>query len=289
MHDPTRIFPISSMDDPRVAAFRDLKDRELAAMGNFFIAEGLNTSLRLMRSSYQTMAVLLSETRLPEIEPQVPPGVPVYVGSNQTLDSVIGFKFHSGLLALGCRKSTFTLDDLFTQIQACPQQPPAQATATIVVCPDISNVDNAGSIIRIAAAFGAQAMIFGETACDPFWRRSIRVSMGNVFSLPIYQSKDIRKDLLTLKHHHGYQLVGTVLDPDATPLTSFAIPQKTALLLGNEAQGIGPKERAILDTRVTIPMHHGTDSLNISIAAAVFLYELTKPPLSPSPSGRGPG
>ncbi len=274
MHDPSRIFRIDSMDDPRVAPFRDLKDRELAAMGDLFIAEGLNTSLRLMRSSYQTVSVLLSEARLAEIEPQVPPAIPVYVGSNQTLESVIGFKFHSGLLALGCRKSTFTLDDLFTQINATPHKP---ATQTIVVCPDISNADNAGSIIRIAAAFGAQGIIFGELACDPFWRRSIRVSMGNVFSLPIYQSKDIKKDLLALKHHHAYTLVGTVLDEDAVPLSSFQLPQKTALLLGNEAQGLAPKERALLDARVTIPMYHGTDSLNISIAAAVFLYELTKP------------
>jgi tRNA G18 (ribose-2'-O)-methylase SpoU len=282
MHDPTRIFPIDSMDDHRVAPFRDLKDRELAAMGDFFIAEGLNTSLRLMRSSYQTVSVLLSQARLAQIEPQVPPGVPVYVGSNQTLESVIGFKFHSGLLALGRRKSTFSLGDLFAQIHAVqPHALPAPTTAsqTIVVCPDISNVDNAGAIIRIAAAFGAQALIFGETACDPFWRRSIRVSMGNVFSLPIYQSKNIRHDLLTLKSQHAYELVGTVLDPDATPLTAYQTPPRVALLLGNEAQGLGPRERAILDTRLTIPMHHNTDSLNISTAAAVFLYELTKPRL----------
>ncbi len=274
MHDPSRIFPITSMDDHRVACFRDLKDRELAAMGDLFIAEGLNTSLRLMCSSYQTVSVLLSQSRLKEIEPQVPPAVPVYVGSNETLESVIGFKFHSGLLACGRRKSTFTLQHLFAQIHGTPVHPAAQ---TIVVCPDISNVDNAGSIIRIAAAFGAQALIFGETACDPFWRRSIRVSMGNVFSLPIYQSKNIKQDLLALKHQYGYQLVGTVLDDQATPLTSFTPPVKTALLLGNEAQGLGPKELALLDSKVTIPMHHGTDSLNISIAAAVFLYELTRP------------
>src|SRR5207245_2076779 len=106
----------------------------------------------------------------------------------------------------------------------------------------------------------------------PFWRQSIRVSMGTVFSLPIYQSSDLRLDLKRLRNEWGIQLAATVLDPAAEALSTALRPAKLGLLFGNEAQGLGSQWTDLCDRKVTIPMHLGTDSLNVSVAAGIFLY-----------------
>jgi tRNA G18 (ribose-2'-O)-methylase SpoU len=140
-----------------------------------------------------------------------------------------------------------------------------------VVCPLITNVQNLGSLIRIAAAFGANAMILGEQCCDPFFRQSVRVSMGTVFKLPIRRSDDLPYDLQRLAKAR-FERVATVLSPDAQPLATARRTEKLALLLGGEADGLEESFVALCDRRVTIPMRHGTDSLNVAVAAGIFLY-----------------
>lgn len=279
MREPGRVFHIESLDDPRVGCFRNLKDRELAAMGDLFITEGLHTTVRLLSSGHQVVSVMVTGKRLDQIEPSVPASVPVYVVPDDVIDGVIGFKFHSGVIGCGRRDTAQTLDDFMAKVRQSRAQRAGAPPETLVVCPDIANVDNAGSLIRISSAMGADGILFGQQACDPYWRRAIRVSMGNVFLFPVHRSFDTKADLLRLRDHYGYTLAGAVLDTDAVPLASFRRPERVAILLGNEAQGLAAAERALLDVKLTIPMHHGTDSLNIAVAGAVFLYELTRPAL----------
>jgi len=98
--------------------------------------------------------------------------------------------------------------------------------------------------------------------------------MGTCFRLPIVRSQDLLADLAELRQSHGYQLLATVLDADAEPLPTLAVPERAAVLFGNEAVGLSPADVAACDRRVTLPMRLGTDSLNVATAAAVFLYHL---------------
>jgi tRNA G18 (ribose-2'-O)-methylase SpoU len=115
-------------------------------------------------------------------------------------------------------------------------------------------------------------MILGERSCDPFYRQSIRVSMGTVFSLNLLQSQDLLRDLRLMKKQWGIELIATVLDESAQPLAETRRSERVGLLFGNEAQGLPNEILAECDRRVTIPMKLGTDSLNVAIAAAVTLY-----------------
>jgi tRNA G18 (ribose-2'-O)-methylase SpoU len=133
-----------------------------------------------------------------------------------------------------------------------------------------------GALIRISAAFGADALVLGERCCDPFWRQSIRVSMGTIFRLPLVQSQDLAGDLARLRGEWGVQLIASVLDDDAEPLAAVVRPQRLGLLLGNEAQGLAERWIRLCDRSVTIPMQLGTDSLNVAVAAAVFLYHFSR-------------
>ncbi|MDW8263653.1 MAG: RNA methyltransferase, partial [Phycisphaerales bacterium] len=144
----------------------------------------------------------------------------------------------------------------------------------LVVCPEISNSENLGGLIRVSAALGATAMLLGERSCDPLFRQTIRVSMGAIFSLPIGQSRDCLADLRDLQRL-GVTRIATVLDESATPLASFGPrPPRCALLFGNEAQGLPPAYVDLCERRLTIPMCLGTDSLNVAVAAGIILHHL---------------
>jgi len=256
------ITRITSILDPRLDVYRNLKDRELACHGGLFIAEGEFVVRRLLASDYPVESVLLARRRVDEIAPLAPTGVPVYAADDQEIHRIIGFKFHSGVIACGRRKPAPSLPALVGK----------ESATTLVVCPETANCQNLGSMIRIAAAFGADGLLLGERCCDPFWRQAVRVSMGTIFRLPILQSQDLQADLRTLRQTHGFELAATVLDTDAEPLATASRPRRLALLFGNEAQGLDPSWISLCQRRITIPMRMGTDSLNVSVAAGIFLY-----------------
>jgi tRNA G18 (ribose-2'-O)-methylase SpoU len=266
------IVPIPSLSDPRVAPYRNLKDRDLAREGDRFIAESEHVVRRLIESDFPIESVLLEERRAEEIAPLVPPGIPIYVAPKSLMTQILGFKFHSGVIACARRKPSATLE----QIASAPD-------ATIVVCPDLNNAENLGSIIRIASGFGASGILLGPHCVDPFWRLSIRVSMGNVFKLPIVRSNDLISDLHRLYRDFAVETFATILDESAESLENVQRPPKIALLFGGEAHGLAPEVVAACRRRVTIPMKLGTDSLNVSVTAGIFLYHFThRTPISTS-------
>jgi tRNA G18 (ribose-2'-O)-methylase SpoU len=262
------LIPVTSIDDPRISIFRSLKDRELAAMGGLFIAEGEHVVRRLLASRYEVAAVLLARRRRDEMAPLVPDQVPVFVVSDELIHGVVGFKFHSGILAAGRRPLPRSIDDVL---------PREVSRCTLMILPEIATTDNLGSLIRIAAGFGVDAMILGERSCDPFFRQSIRVSMGTIFSLPLVHSSNITEDLRRLREQWRVELAATVLDEQAEALSGATRPARFALLFGNEAQGLDPSHVALCDRQLTIPMNLGTDSLNVAVAAGIFLYQFTSP------------
>ncbi len=259
---------IDSLDDPRVWHYRNLKERELDRTGRWFIAEGEHVVRRLLASDFPVESVFLSDKRAAEFAPHVRGMVPVYVASSELMEQVVGFKFHSGIVACGKRKPRATIDEVI------PKQP--DRALTLVVCPDVANVENIGTMIRLCAGFGVDALILGERSHDPFWRQSVRVSMGTVFSLPIVHTDNLLRDLKRLHGEWGVEFAATVLDDSAEPLSSATRPTKFGLLFGNEAQGLDAEHIAACDRRITIPMKLGTDSLNVGVAAGIFLYHFTR-------------
>ncbi len=202
-----------------------------------------------------------------EISAIVPPSIPLYVVPDPLIHRIIGYKFHSGVIACGVRKPSLTLDLLLSTVGP---------SATVVICPELANNENLGSLIRISNVFGVDAIILGERSCDPFYRLTIRVSMGTIFSLPMVQSMDIQRDLSRLRSEFGFELAATVLDENAESLEKTKRGPRMGILFGNEAQGLSPAEIAACDRRITIPMRRGTDSLNVTVAAGIFLYHFTR-------------
>lgn len=254
---------ISSIFDPRIEAYRILKEREIISTGRF-IAEGEHLVRRLLASSFKAQSVFIAEKHLEEIAKIVPEDVPLYVASHGLMNQIIGYKFHSGIIACGLRGQRRTIDDTI----------PRDGKLTLMILPEIANAENLGGLIRVAAGFGVNAIILGERSCDPFLRQSVRVSMGNIFSVPIVESENLVEDLLRLRDEFHVDLLATVLDPDAINLHDLKREKRIAILLGNEAQGLPREIVNLCQKKVTIPMQLGTDSLNVAVSAGIFLFHL---------------
>jgi tRNA G18 (ribose-2'-O)-methylase SpoU len=121
------------------------------------------------------------------------------------------------------------------------------------------------------------AVLLSPTCADPLYRRSVRVSMGEVFAVP-YARLEPWPAALGPVRAAGFTLLAMTPAADATPLQRLTAAQRErpALLLGAEGSGLSGPALAASDLRVTIPMRHGVDSLNVAAAAAVACWELRR-------------
>lgn len=238
--------------------------RSLESAEGLFIAEGAVIIRRAIEAGYQPRSFLLASKWLAGLADIIDawPDVPVYVVTEQAAEDVTGFHVHRGALASFHRK---------------PQRPLANLldAKRLVLCEDIVDHTNVGAIIRCAAALGWDGVVLAPGAADPLYRRSIKTSMGTVFSIPWVRLADARSGLDTLREA-GFTLAGLALTDKSTALGEFEAPEKLAIMLGTEGAGLSKAWLEQCDVAVRIPMHHGVDSLNVAAAAAIACYELAK-------------
>ncbi|WP_207483231.1 TrmH family RNA methyltransferase [Arenibaculum pallidiluteum] len=258
------IIPVDDPEDPRVAAYRDVRERDLVGRQGLFMAEG-EVVLRLLLASRQhrPVSLLLAGNRLAALAPllaSVPDDVPVYAAAQAVLDAVAGFHLHRGILALGRRAPMPAAGALLAE---------AGPRAMVVVACGIGNHDNMGGIFRNAAAFGADAVILDAGCCDPLYRKAIRVSVGAALIVPTARMEP-DTDPVSLLERHGF--VPVALSPaGAVPLSAMERPERVALLLGTEGPGLPANVLARART-VAIPMAPGFDSLNVATAGAIAMH-----------------
>ena len=260
------LFPIDDPRDPRIALFRDVRERDVVGRENGFIAEG-EVVLRVLARSrlYKTRALLIAEKRAERLAPMIAafaPEVPVYVAGQAVMDAVAGFPIHRGILAFGERGAATTAETL---LAAAPPR------AVVLVLIGIANHDNIGGVFRNAAAFGASAVLIDETCCDPLYRKAIRVSVGAALTVP-FARLAAGEDIVNLLTRHGFEVLA--LTPNgATRLADLTPPARAAVMLGAEGPGLPPEILKRAQT-VTIPMAGGFDSLNVATTSGIVLHHL---------------
>lgn len=261
------LIRLESAADSRLDVYRNLKASNLTRWSGRFVVEGRRLVERLLQSDFSVESVVLIEKLVEEFRPLLPPGCPALVLSGPEVRRLIGYDFHLGALACARRKPNAKLEQVV---------PAGAERLTFIVCPDVNDPENLGTILRVGAAFGVDAVMLGRGCADPFSRRVLRVSMGAVLRLPVIESDDLRADVRLLAERWHVQLTAAVLDEDAEPLEAAARPPRLGLVFGNEAQGLRREWVQMCDRRVTIPMELGTDSLNVGVAAAVCLYHFSR-------------
>ncbi|MBB4566253.1 TrmH family RNA methyltransferase [Rhizobium leucaenae] len=265
-----RLIEITHSDDPRIAEFRNIRDRDLVGRENRFIAEG-TVVLRLLAEAHAAGGdfvaekVLLLRNRaagLEEIIAAFPPDVPVYVAEASVLDGIVGFHLHRGVLALGRRKAE---PDIGAFLDRLPEQ------ALVLAGCGISNHDNVGSMFRNAAAFGADAVLLDETCCDPLYRKALRVSVGSVLTVPYCRQLN-DADLLTALAERGFA-IWSLSPRGAVDIRAVPPADRMALVVGTEGAGL-PQEILSAFGSLRIPQAPGLDSLNVATASGIALFAM---------------
>lgn len=257
---------IDDPDDPRVAAYHAIRERDLAGREQLFVAEGkvvLNVLFSARR--FDVCSTLILESRLDGMRQTLasaPSGLPVYVASQEVMDRIAGFHIHRGVLALGRRRLT---EDAGNLLAALPEN------ALVVALSGISNHDNVGSIFRNAAAFEADAVLLDATCCDPLYRKAIRVSVGAVLQVPFAMAGDAL-EMAALLDRNGFRQIALSPRGEAD-IRDLAPYGRTALVLGSEGHGLPAELMARMQT-VRIAMSGRFDSLNVAAASAIALHRL---------------
>jgi tRNA G18 (ribose-2'-O)-methylase SpoU len=259
-----QVVAITDPDDPRIADYRDVRERDLVGRQGLFIAEGEVVVRRLIASArHETLSLLVAEKRaagLADALAPLPEDVPVYAASQQVMDAIVGFHIHRGTLALGKPRPMPSVEAI---VAAMGER------ALVVVLVGLANHDNVGGVFRNAAAFGADAVILDAECCDPLYRKAIRVSIGAALTVP-YTRLERGADPLAALVAAGFEPIA--LTPDGeTPLNEALRPKRTALVLGTEGPGLDPALKARCSA-VRIEMAEGLDSLNVATASGIALH-----------------
>jgi tRNA G18 (ribose-2'-O)-methylase SpoU len=263
------VIEIDSPDDPRLADYRDLRDvqlrQSLETEFGLFLAEGEKVVRRAVSAGYGVRSFLMAPRWLTSLDDVLDTtDAPCFVMSEALIEQVTGFHVHRGALASLARTALPSVDDVLARAR------------TVVVLEDIVDHTTVGAILRCAAGLGVDAVLLSPRCADPLYRRSIKVAMGAVFSLPWTRLPDWYSAIDDLGER-GFTTVALSLDAEALPLQdAVAGINRLALLLGSEGHGLSSRWASTADRRAIIEMAAGIDSLNVAAAAAIACYEAVR-------------
>ena len=260
--------------DQRVDDYRELNSIAVRAEmegAEFFLGEGYVPIERMLDSGHRMRSVLLHPKRLKRFIPTMArpelAGVPVYVAEQDVIAEIVGFNMYRSVLASGFRAPMPTVADL------------ARACRRLVVLEALNDDQNVGAIARTARAFGIDGIVISPNCNDPYQRRTVRVSMGEILHMPVARAfVDDWPGAIDTLHSNGFQTWAMTPDTDAVDLWDMAVADKVAIVLGAEGHGLEAATKDAATHRVRIPISSDVDSLNVGHAAAVTFAVLGRPP-----------
>ncbi|MDQ3484837.1 MAG: RNA methyltransferase [Actinomycetota bacterium] len=263
-----QLTSVDDPDDPRLADYRDLRDASLRTRleteHGLFIAEGEKVVRRALQAGYRARSFLMTNRWLEGLAPELDNAaeVPCYVVSLEVAEAVTGFHVHRGALASLLRRPLPTVAEVLA------------GARRVALLEDIVDHTNVGAIFRCAAALGVDALLLSPRCADPFYRRSIKVAMGAVFSLP-WTRLDDWYDAMPRLAEEGFITVAMTLAEGAENLTELAPEigtERICIVLGSEGPGLSSRWMTSAEHRATIPLDRGVDSLNVGTASALAFF-----------------
>jgi tRNA G18 (ribose-2'-O)-methylase SpoU len=264
-----QIQPITALDTPELHPYATLRRTLDHARQGIFVAEGEKVVRRLLGSRFTVLSLLVDDRWLAEFRPLLetrPEPIIVHLAKKELLEKLVGFELFQGALAIGKIPATTDLDTLLAG---------AARPRLLVAVDKIGNAENLGTLVRNCVAFGTQALLVGETSGSPYLRRAVRNSMGAIFDLTVIDCANLVQSLHDLRRR-GIRCLAAHPSARGKTLAQADFTGDVCLIFGNEGFGISPAVLAACDEAVAIPMPPQVDSLNVSAAAAVFLYEASR-------------
>jgi tRNA G18 (ribose-2'-O)-methylase SpoU len=263
------IQEIDDVDDPRLADYRQLKDavaRRTIEGETLFVAEGPVAIERMLASGHTIRSVLVIESKVDRmVELLSTADVPIFVVTVERLRQITGFDLHRGAIAAGTRRQLSTLGEIAT------------STTRIAVLEGLNDPENLGAIARSARAFGIEALVLDPTCIDPYTRRTVRVSMGEVLCLRWCRvgAAEWPAAAFAELHRAGFETWAMTPAPDSVDIWALDPPPRIGIVLGAEGAGLSHAALHAASRRVRIAIDPDVDSLNVAAAAAVSFAIIT--------------
>jgi len=242
---------------------RKLHQRKSREKEGVFIAEGFNAlEAALKTTCHPILEVVADEDHIESVVDILPGNVPVYECSGSIMEEISTEKTPQGVVVI-CRRGEFHFSDL-----------EGRASDTLLYLDRVSDPGNLGTIMRTAAWFDVRQLILSPSCVDPFNTKAIRASAETIFGIEIYQSIDPQQ-IRQFADRTGYRMIAMV-PQGGIPPGEWEKGGKNIVILGQEADGLSEELTEYADRLVSIPGRGGVESLNLSVAAAIILYEIAK-------------
>ena len=229
-----------------------------------FIAESPKVIKVALEQGYKPLSILCERRHIEgdaaEIIAMAGDNIPVYTGARELLADMTGYTLTRGVLCAMRRPEPPSLETVLRDARR------------VAVIDSVTDTTNIGAIFRSAASLGIDAVLLTPTSCDPYNRRSVRVSMGSVFLVPWTW---VEPPLSRLREF-GFKTVAMALTDKSVSIDDPVLEKepRLALVLGTEGDGLSAEAIADCDFTARIPMSHGVDSLNVAAASAVAFWQL---------------
>jgi tRNA G18 (ribose-2'-O)-methylase SpoU len=261
---------IDDATDTRLVDYRELRDiaaRRMIEDDEFFIAEGPVAIERLIASGHRLRSVLVSERKYERMRALLDPtGVPIFVTDREVLNEIVGFDLHRGAIAAADRRRHPPLTEL------------ARTSRRLAVLEGLNDPENLGAIARSARALGIDGLVLDPTCIDPYTRRTVRVSMGEILLLPVCRTDaDGWRAAPKTLADAGFETWALTPSPDADDIWSLDPPERLGVMLGAEGPGLSERTLGSATRRARLPIATDVDSLNVAAAAAVAFAVIGRP------------
>ena len=194
-------------------------------------------------------------------------GAPVYVVARELLHDITGFDLHRGAIAAGQRRVAPSLAAL------------AATTSRLAVLEGLNDPENLGAVARSARALGFEGLVLDPTCLDPYTRRTVRVSMGEILVMRWARvtAADWPRAAFAELADAGFQTWAMTPSAESADIWSLGVPERLAIALGAEGPGLSDAAQRAATRRVRIPIRDDVDSLNVAAAAAVAFAVVSRP------------
>lgn len=259
------IIEITSLDNEEIKHYSKLTERQLRHedADGVIIVESPKVIKTALEAGYQPISLLCERKHIEGDAKEIIESLPdlkIFTGEREILQDLTGYTLTRGVLCAMKRRAAPNLKEI---IDGCRK---------VAVIENVCDTTNIGSIFRSAAALGIGGLLFTPESCDPFNRRSIRVSMGAVFKVPWA----FAANPVTLLNEAGFTTIALTLHKDSVRLQDLDLKAmgKIAVVLGTEGDGLSSHIVSQCGYKAIIPMHKDIDSLNVGAAAAVAFWQL---------------
>ena len=245
---------LSSLKNPKVLAWRSLKEKKGRSEHRVFLVEGVRMVREALSSSFTVQALLLRDDFIPDFP--LPESVPAYRLPAHVFQAVCDTRTPQGIAAI-------------LSLQTRNADGPR-----LLALDGVQDPGNVGTIIRTADAAGFSGVLFSPDCADLFSPKVLRSTMGSIFRLGFSFPESLPAALEQLKKD-GYSVLSSQLDGDPF-YDRKDVSSSLVLVIGNEGSGVSGAVKAVATHRLCLPMRGGAESLNAAVAAGIMMYDLTR-------------